>query len=272
LISACAHTSQPALSSGTPFQTATLSAATKTMVASSASNNGKEDPAAATDPFEKDPFEADPFGDSASNVQDNTQVADPLEGWNRMMFTVNDKLYFWVLKPVSKGYRVVVPTPVRVGIKNFFTNLLAPLRIANCLLQNKGDAAGAELFRFIMNSTMGVLGFGNPAQKYPELNVHDEDFGQTFGHWGMGNGFYIVWPILGPSTLRDSIGLVGEPFLTPYYYVKPGEVYYELWTLNKTNTISFQIGDYESLKEASLDPYQAFRNAYIQYRNDQVAK
>ena len=104
------------------------------------------------------------------------------------------------------------------------------------------------------------------------FEIHDEDFGQTFGHWGMGNGFYIVWPILGPSTLRDSIGLVGEPFLTPYYYVKPGEVYYELWTLNKTNTISFQIGDYESLKEASLDPYQAFRNAYIQYRNDQVAK
>jgi phospholipid-binding lipoprotein MlaA len=259
------------------FQTETVSSDAMTMVASAASDNGKEDPVMEEDPFEKDPFEADPFeadpfGDSTSSAQDNTQVADPLEGWNRLMFTVNDKLYFWVLKPVSKGYRVVVPTTARVGIKNFFTNLLAPLRIVNCLLQNKGDAAGAELFRFIMNSTMGVLGFGNPAQKYPELNIHDEDFGQTFGHWGIGNGFYIVWPILGPSTLRDSVGLVGEPFLTPYYYVKPGEVYYELWTLKKTNTVSFHIGDYESLKEASLDPYEAIRDFHIQYRNNQVAK
>ena len=249
------------------FQSETVSADAKTMIASSTGDNGKEDPV-----VEKDPFETDPFGDSTSNAQDNTQVADPLEGWNRMMFTVNDKLYFWVLKPVSKGYRVVVPTPARVGIKNFFTNLLAPLRIVNCLLQNKGDAAGAELFRFIMNSTMGVLGFGNPAQKYPELSIHDEDFGQTFGHWGIGHGFYIVWPILGSSTLRDSIGMVGEPFLTPYYYLKPAEVYYELWTLKKVNTVSFYIGDYESLKEASLDPYEAFRNAYLQYRSNQVAK
>ncbi len=197
-------------------------------------------------------------------------VADPLSPWNRAMFHFNDKLYFWLLKPISRGYRAVIPTPVRSGVKNFFRNITMPIRMVSCLLQGKGRAASAELSRFLINSTVGVLGFGNPARRWPELNPSEEDLGQTLGSYGIGNGFYIVWPVLGPSTLRDSVGMVGEWFLDPVSYVDPTEAYLEIWTLDKVNETSFRIGDYESLKEAAIDPYVAFRNAYIQYRKKKV--
>jgi len=164
----------------------------------------------------------------------------------------------------------VIPTPVRSGVKNFFYNLTAPIRMVSCILQGKGRAASAELTRFLINSTVGVLGFGNPAKRWPELNPSEEDLGQTLATYGIGNGFYIVWPILGPSTLRDSVGMVGDWFLNPVSYVEPTEAYLEIWAIEKVNETSFRIGDYESLKEAAIDPYVAFRNAYIQYRKKKV--
>jgi len=200
------------------------------------------------------------------------KIADPLAGWNRIMFHFNDKFYFWVLRPVSKGYRAVVPSLVRVGVKNFFTNITAPIRIVNSILQGKWKAADAEFARFLLNSTVGVLGFGNPAKKYPELDSNEEDFGQTLGAYGIGNGFYIVWPILGPSTLRDSVGLVGDFFLNPVSCVEPIEAYVGIRTYEEVNETSFIIGDYEAIKKAAIDPYEAFRDAYIQYRNSKVKK
>ena len=200
------------------------------------------------------------------------KIADPLAGWNRIMFHFNDKFYFWVLRPVSKGYRAVVPSLVRVGVKNFFTNITAPIRIVNSILQGKWKAADAEFARFLLNSTVGVLGFGNPAKKYPELDPSEEDFGQTLGAYGIGNGFYIVWPILGPSTLRDSVGLVGDFFLNPVYYVEPIEARVGIRSYEEVNETSFIIGDYEAIKKAAIDPYEAFRDAYIQYRNSKVKK
>ncbi len=198
------------------------------------------------------------------------EVADPLSPWNRAMFHFNDKLYFWALKPLARGYRAVIPKPARSGVKNFFHNLTMPIRMVSCILQGKGRAASAELTRFLINSTVGVLGFGNPAKRWPELNPSEEDLGQTLAIYGIGNGFYIVWPILGPSTLRDSVGMVGDWFLNPVSYVEPTEAYLEIWTIEKVNETSFRIGDYESLKEAAIDPYVAFRNAYIQYRKKKV--
>jgi phospholipid-binding lipoprotein MlaA len=197
-------------------------------------------------------------------------VADPLSPWNRAMFHFNDKLYFWLLKPLSRGYKAVIPTPVRSGVKNFFHNITMPVRMVSCLLQGKGRAASAELSRFLINSTVGVLGFGNPAKRWPELNPSAEDLGQTLGRYGIGNGFYIVWPILGPSTVRDSIGMVGDWFLDPVSYVESTESYVGLWTFKNVNETSFKIGDYESLKEAAIDPYVAIRNAYIQHRKKKV--
>jgi phospholipid-binding lipoprotein MlaA len=224
------------------------------------------------DPFEEDPFEEDPFGDNGSDSASMTDVADPIEKWNRLVFQFNDKLYTWVFFPVAKSYRYVTPSVIRTGIKNFFTNLLGPLRFVNCVLQGKGEAADAEAVRFVMNSTVGVLGFGNPADNYPELSLNYEDFGQTFGRWGIGEGFYIVWPILGPSTLRDSFGKVGNFYLTPTTYIEPLETNLGIVAIDYLNEYSYYVNDYESLKEAALDPYEAFRNFYIQYQKKQVAK
>jgi len=216
--------------------------------------------------------ELDLFDDEFEEDQDKARVADPLAFWNRAMFHFNDKFYFWILKPVAKGYRAAVPSPVRIGVKNFFTNLTTPIRLVNCILQWKWQAASGEFGRFLLNSTVGVLGFGNPAKKYPKLNPSEEDLGQTLGVYGIGNGFYVVWPFLGPSTLRDSVGLVGDLFLNPVSYVEPTEAAVGITAYETVNDTSFKIGDYESLKKAAINPYEALRDAYIQHRNSKVKK
>ena len=201
-----------------------------------------------------------------------TRIADPFMGLNKAMFTVNDRVYFWILKPVAQGYRTVLPSSVRGWIKNFFYNLQTPARFTNCILQGKGMAARNEFARFVFNSTAGVLGFGNPAGKYRELNPPPEDLGQTLGIYGIGNGFYLVWPLIGPSTLRDTAGRVGDIFLDPVSYLDSTEAGVAAYTLRTVNETSFRIGDYETLKEAFLEPYEAFRDAYIQNRRKQVAE
>ena len=193
-------------------------------------------------------------------------VADPIEPFNRAMYHFNDKFYFWILKPVTQGYKFLVPTPLRTGVKNFFYNLITPVRMVNCILQGKFYSAGTEFTRFVINSTVGMLGFVDPAQNYPMLKAKEEDLGQTFGNYGIGNGFYIVWPFLGPSTLRDTVGMTGDLFLNPVNYVRPAEAALGITAYEKVNTTSFYIGDYEAIKEASLDPYSAIRDAYIQNR------
>ncbi len=199
-------------------------------------------------------------------------VADPLYGFNYAMYSLNDVLYFYALKPVAQGYKAVVPEPARKGIRNFFYNLMFPVRFVNSILQGKMDRAGDELGIFLTNSTVGILGFNRFAQTHLGLKNADEDLGQTFGSWGFGNGFYLVLPILGPTTLRDGLGGVGDYFITPLNYAEPWELYWGATGLDKVNKTSFRIGDYEALKEAALDPYAAIRNAYIQNRNSQVLK
>jgi len=197
-------------------------------------------------------------------------VADPLEPLNRIMYNVNDKLYFWAAKPITQAYRDVIPEPARVGIRNFFHNLITPLRLANCLLQGKGDCANIELRRFVVNTTEGVLGFGDPARDKRGLEPVEEDLGQTLAVHGVGNGFYVVWPLFGPSTLRDSVGFVGDLFLNPVSYVRPLEISVAISAGKMTNENSFSIGQYEDFKAAALEPYVAMRQAYIQYRNKQI--
>jgi phospholipid-binding lipoprotein MlaA len=199
------------------------------------------------------------------------QVADPLSSWNKGMFQINDKLYFWLLKPLARGYMAITPDRFRRGVKNFFYNLTMPVRLVNCLLQGKGNAAASEFSRFVVNTTAGGLGFGDPAAQNPDLIVSTgEDLGQTFGKYGIGNGFYIVWPILGPSTLRDSVGLVGDFFLNPLSYVEYSETWVAVKVFDLVNQTSFHIGEYEALKNSALDPYVALRNSYLQYREKKI--
>ena len=199
-------------------------------------------------------------------------IADPLEPFNRAMYHFNDKLYFWVLKPVAQGYQKVVPEVARVGVSNFFTNIASPIRFVNSLLQGNLKDAASELGRFVVNTFWGIGGLLDPASSEElKLSKQDEEFGQTLGVYGLGQGFYIHWPILGPSSPRDTVGMVGNFFLHPFTYITATwETFAGLWAFDKVNTTSLSIGDYESLKGASIDPYVAIRDAYTQNRQKKV--
>ena len=214
----------------------------------------------------------DDLGWDEESAEEIYTVADPLEPFNRAMFIFNDKLYVWVMIPVAKGYSKVVEPQIRTGVKNFFFNITAPIRIINNILQGKGQAAEAEIARFLYNSTVGVLGFGNPAGKNAGLNPDPEDFGQTLGRYGIGDGFYLYLPFLGPSTLRDTVGMVGDRWISPLGFVEPWEVSLGVTGYNILNNLSFRTDDYEALKEAALDPYEAFRNAYVQLRQSKIRR
>jgi phospholipid-binding lipoprotein MlaA len=202
--------------------------------------------------------------------QKQASVADPLEPVNRVMYGVNDVVYFWILKPVLQVYVGAVPKPARTGIRNFFHNLATPARLVNCILQGKNSGADIELSRFGINTVVGVLGFGDPARDRWGLKPVEEDLGQTLAVYGLGNGFYLVWPLLGPSTLRDSVGMVGDMFLDPVRYVEPQAASIGISATSTVNDMSFHLGEYESLKAATVDPYIAMREAYTQYREKQI--
>jgi len=198
-------------------------------------------------------------------------IADPLEPFNRAMFHFNDKMYFWVLKPVARGYNQVVPEVARVSVNHFFSNLRFPVRFVNCLLQVDFGCAGRELGRFAVNTIWGVGGLLDPASsKELDISKGNADLDQTLGLYGLGPGFYIVWPILGPSSARDTTKIVGDFFLYPVSYIRPWYDWLAVRAYEEVNETSLRIGDYESLKEAAIDPYVALRDAFAQYRQKKV--
>jgi phospholipid-binding lipoprotein MlaA len=221
------------------------------------------------DPNEEQPEEAEDWI-AEEDEQEVVEIADPIYPWNKAMYHFNDKLYFWVLKPVSKGYTKVVPEDIRLSVSNFFENITTPIRFVGNLMQFKIKKAGNELIRFVYNSTAGIGGLADVARTDLDIRRSDEDLGQTLGHYGIGHGFYIVWPFLGPSSLRDTIGRVGDNFLDPVSYVTPFESRIGINVYDKVNDLSFRIGDYEDLKKSAIDPYVSIRDAYTQYRKKKV--
>ncbi len=199
-------------------------------------------------------------------------VSDPLEPVNRAFFQFNDKLYFWVLKPVSKGYVKVVPQPARRGVNNFFSNIATPIRLVNSALQAEFRGAWVEIERFAINTTVGVAGFGDPARNWWNLQKRTADLGQTLGRYGLGPSIYINWPIIGPSSVRDTVGYVGDLFLDPVNYLVP-KLDYNLGvkSYDTVNGTSLHEGEYEDFKNAAIDPYVALRDAYFQYRRSLVS-
>jgi phospholipid-binding lipoprotein MlaA len=198
---------------------------------------------------------------------ESVTIADPIEPFNRAMNQFNDKLYFWALKPVAQGYKTVVPEPARISVKNFFSNLAFPARFLSCLLQTDFSGAATEFGRFTINTVWGVGGLLDPsANKELDLQKQDTDLGQTLGVYGVGHGFYIVWPVYGPSSPRDSLTIIGDQFLYPPSYIYPWYANLGVWSFEKINYASLRIGEYESLIGAAIDPYVSMRDAYIQYR------
>jgi len=211
-----------------------------------------------------------PGEDENGEITEGKEIADPFESLNRVMFTVNDRLYFWVAKPAANAYSFFVPEWGRVRVRNVFKNAAFPIRFVNSLLQFKFHAAAKETGRFIVNTTAGLGGMFDILKDNPNAQPSEEDLGQTLGSYGIGNGFYLVWPVLGPSSLRDSIGLAGDYFLDPVSYITPMRNGIAIRSVDRVNDTSLRIGEYEDLKESAIDPYVSFRDAYLQYRNKKV--
>jgi phospholipid-binding lipoprotein MlaA len=231
-----------------------------------------DDTASSDAASDKTPQTLDAVTSSESSTFEESEgsIPDPLEPVNRVFFQVNDKLYFWILKPVATGYKTIIPEDGRIGVRNFFSNVATPVRLVNCLLQAKFKGAGNEVVRFVLNSTLGIGGFWDPAKRKFYIEKEDRDFGQTLGVWGLGPAFYLDWPILGPSSVRDTVGYVGDLFFDPRTYLLTHPIFYVVRPVELVNDTSLSIGEYEGLKKAALDPYIALREAYHQFRQNKI--
>jgi phospholipid-binding lipoprotein MlaA len=195
---------------------------------------------------------------------------DPLEGVNRAVYKFNDVTDRALIKPIATGYKAITPSPVRTGVSNFFGNINTFISAINNLLQFKFSNAFTEAGRFVINSTFGVAGLIDVASM-DKVPVHKEDFGQTLGAWGVGNGAYLVLPFLGPSSVRDGSGMLVDTLaFDPITYVNEAE------TRNVIRGVQFldkrtQLLDAKDLLDnASLDPYAFTRDAYLQNRDTMI--
>lgn len=236
-------------------------------------NGMSDEPAGSADPVQAADDDMSDFDDEFDDEEEEIQICDPFERINRGIFWFNDKLYFYLMKPVARGYRVV-PEPARISVGNFFSNVATPGRFINAGLQGKFGDAGNELVRFVVNTTVGILGLFDPAKKHMGIEKKKEDTGQTLGVWGFGTGCYVMLPVLGPSNFRDGIGLIGDYYLDPWRYIFGPESYeyYAVKGFDLINFISLDKDTYEGIKKDSLDPYLFIRDAYTQYRQGLVKK
>lgn len=194
---------------------------------------------------------------------------DPLEGFNRAMYSFNDGFDEAIGKPVSTAYRDVLPEPIRAGVRNVFANIADLWIGANNLLQGKPLDAITDWARFAFNSTVGVFGLIDVASAVG-IEKHDEDFGQTFGRWGVSDGAYIVWPFLGSSNVRDTVGLVFDIGLDPVLQHEPVRVRNVMTVLRATSRRADLLDASRILEEAALDKYVFQRDAYMQRRRSLI--
>lgn len=194
---------------------------------------------------------------------------DPIEGFNRAMYGFNEAVDAAVIKPVAQGYDYVLPAPVRTGVTNFFGNIADLFIGVNNLLQGKPDQAVSDLGRVLINSTVGILGLFDVATP-AGLEKHEEDFGQTFGRWGVGNGAYVVLPIFGPRTVRDTAGLVLDMAADPVANVNHVPTRNALLALRLVDTRADLLPADKVIEEAALDKYSYVRDGYLQRRRSLV--
>lgn len=194
---------------------------------------------------------------------------DPIEGFNRAMFAFNEGLDKAVVKPVATGYDAILPTPVRTGVTNFFGNVADVFVGVNNLLQGKMSEGVNDFGRVAVNTTIGLLGVLDVASNFG-LEKHDEDFGQTFGRWGVGSGAYVVLPLFGPRTVRDTAGLVLDVAADPVVNVDHVPTRNTLTTLRLVNDRANLLPADKVIEEAALDKYSYIRDAYLQRRRSLI--
>lgn len=195
---------------------------------------------------------------------------DPLEDVNRVVFEINRTIDETLLKPAAIIYRGVVPEFGRERISNALDNLGEPVTFANDLLQGEFERAGISLARFVLNSTIGFFGLFDVAAEGAGLEKHEEDFGQTLGVWGLGEGPYLMLPILGPSNPRDVVGIVADVFMDPFGYVFDSDVKNARTIVTAVSERSKYIEELESVEKTSVDFYAALRNLYRQKREADI--
>ncbi|HVY17502.1 MAG TPA: VacJ family lipoprotein [Rhodopila sp.] len=208
-------------------------------------------------------------------LADYEQTNDPLEPTNRVFYAINNGLDTVILRPLALGYRYAVPEPVRNGIHNMLSNLGTPVQLANDMMEGKPRRAGDTVMRFVINTTVGVVGFFDVATKWGYPN-HDADFGMTLASWGVPEGPFLFLPILGPSDPRDAAGFGVDIALDPFTWVgnpRDSTITALNWTrfgLNAIDTRERVEDSLQSIKKTALDPYATFRSLYRQHRHAQI--
>lgn len=196
-------------------------------------------------------------------------IKDPLISYNRLMHNINWGIYDYILSPTLDIYNYTIPLGLRIGVYNFFDNLASPLRFLAHLFAGEPKNAMDELGRFTLNSTAGILGIFDVASQN-SLYSHRNDFGITFGKWGMNGGFHIVLPLFGPSNLRDCLAMPLNALAYPPNYLNPTEVAITADVLEAVNYMARHKATLNSMRQDSLDNYLLFRDAYEQRRTELI--
>ncbi len=202
------------------------------------------------------------------DVTEEDTVRDPFERVNRIIFSFNDYAFTWVLNPVATGYSELLPADIRGSVVNFFYNMQEPVRAVNSLLQARFADAGTLLARFTINTIGGVGGLGDPAVElgFPKKEA---SFPQTLATWGVPDCIFLMVPVMGPTTLRDVSGTLVDGFtVTPLYYTWAAgwQESMGIYMGKEVNNLSLHLGEYEKMKEMSVDPYAAVRDGFYQNR------
>jgi len=232
----------------------------------------------ATDKYDDEFAEFDYEFASDEPAVKKEQKKEPLDGYNRVMTNFNDKFYIYVYRPVSKGFDTIMPDQVQNSIQNVFNNSTFPIRFVNNILQLKFDKAFIEAGRFIINTTAGVLGIFDVAKNQFHLVTTPEDFGQTLGFYGVATGWHIVLPILGPSNVRDIVGMFPDSYLNPGSYVTSRRDTFianedHAWKLKLLDTVNYGSLNYKTfdiMRKDAIDLYPYLKNTYEQHRIKQI--
>ena len=254
-------------------QTSEVTITLEKSVARNAENSSSTETAQGTVRSSQDPetYEdlEDPF---AGDAKDIPILTDPLEGYNRWMFGVNETIYDHVLEPVARGYRDAVHENLRIGIKNLFSNAMAPVKLVSSLLQLDFEKSGRVIARTLINTTFGIGGLADVAGEEYHIDDVQEDFDQALGSFGIPTGPYVVLPIFGPSTARNIVGRAGDSFLSPTFYFAPGNASIGISVEENINDASFVVDDKKQLEDSALDEYESVRDFYHQYRHGLLKK
>ncbi len=217
-----------------------------------------------------------------SDSEPELVIHDPYEGYNRKIHAFNDFFFHYGIYPLASGWNFITPRFLRVGLDNLITWAYTPGRLINNLLQAKLAGAGKETLSFAINGTMGGLGVYNASREIFALDQTVEDSDQTLGKWGIPEGAYIVWPFIGPRTVRGTFGFAGDLMLQPQtvvvpVYIQPENIWVQgaiiagTYTVRAVNQTSLDPDAYDNLMKDSIDPYAFLRDIYLQNTRKNVA-